>query len=435
MEYYSIVLSAGKGTRMYSEKPKVIHELIDTPMISLVLEELTCAGVTKNNVVVGYKKEEVLNTIIKKFPDVSHVEQKEQLGTGHAVLQLKEKMKNKKGITIITCGDTPLVTSDIFKQLIENHIEQKNNITVLSTKVENPFGYGRIIRDQMNNVMKIVEEKDAQAEEKKINEINSGIYCVDNQLLFENIDKISNDNSQKEYYITDLISIFLSQNLKVGACITFDNESLIGINDLYTLEKATQIFKERINDKHLKNGVKIVDKNNTYIGKDVEIGMGTVIYPNNHLTGKIKIGKNNLLKSGNVIENVIIGDDNQIGPMAYLREETHIHSQNRVGCFVELKKTNFGEGSKVAHLTYLGDTEIGTNSNIGCGVISANYDGQKKAKTIIGNNVFLGSNVNLIAPVVINNNSFIAAGTTVDKNVEEDSFVIGRVRQTSKNKK
>lgn len=435
MEYYSIVLSAGKGTRMYSEKPKVIHELIDTPMISLVLEELSCAGVTKNNVVVGYKKEEVLNTIIQKFPEVSHVEQKEQLGTGHAVLQLKEKMKNKKGITIITCGDTPLVTSDIFKQLIENHIEQKNNITVLSTKVENPFGYGRIIRDKMNNVMKIVEEKDAQAEEKKINEINSGIYCVDNQLLFENIDKITNNNNQKEYYITDLISIFLSKNLKVGACITMDNESLIGINDLYTLEKATQIFKERINNKHLKNGVKIIDKNNTYIGKDVEIGVGTVIYPNNQLTGKIKIGKNNVLKSGNVIENVIIGDDNQIGPMAYLREETHIHSQNRVGCFVELKKTNFGEGSKVAHLTYLGDTEIGTNSNIGCGVITANYDGQKKAKTTIGNNVFLGSNVNLIAPVVINNNSFIAAGTTVDKNVEEDSFVIGRVRQTSKNKK
>lgn len=435
MEYYSIVLSAGKGTRMHSAQPKVIHELLDSPMINLVLEELVNAGIKNNNVVVGYKKEEVLKVILDEYPNVGYVEQKEQLGTGHAVLQMGAQLKGQEGTTIITCGDTPLITAEIFQNLIKVHEQQKNDLTVLSVHAENPFGYGRIYRDQNSQVTKIIEQKDANEQEQAIQEVNSGVYCVNNKVLFEQISKINNNNKQQEYYLTDLISIFLQLDLKVAAHKIYDEESLMGINDLNALEKATQIFKERINTKHLLSGVKIIDKQNTYIGKKVTIEPGTIIFPNNTILGKTTIGPNNELKSGNVLENVKIGSNNQIGPMAYLRENSELNDSNRIGCFVEVKNTQVGKNSKAAHLSYLGDVIIGEDSNIGCGVITANYDGKNKNKTEIGNNVFIGSNVNLIAPLKIESGVFVAAGTTVTSNVKSEKFVIGRVRQEIKNKK
>ncbi len=435
MDYYSIVLSAGKGTRMKSQKPKVLQEIFDKPMVSLVLEELIGAGVEKNYLVVGYKKEQIIETLDGKFKKLSYAEQKEQLGTGHAVMQLKDQMESLKGTTIITCGDTPLLTREIFKDLISYHNDNKYDLTILSTTLEDATGYGRIIRNKHKKVQKIVEQKDATKEEEKIKEINSGIYCINNELLFKHIDDISNDNVQKEYYLTDLVQVFKENQYHVGAYEIENSQDVMGVNDHLALAKATKVFQNRINKKHLENGVKIIDPTNTYISKDVIIGEGTIIYPNNYIIGDVKIGKDNIIKTSNYIENSSIGNNNEIGPMANIRLNTKIGDNTRIGNFVELKNTKFNNGAKSAHLTYLGDALVGENTNIGCGVITANYDGENKSKTVIGANSFIGSNVNLIAPVNIKDNVFVAAGTTLTKNVENDKFVIGRSREEIKEKK
>lgn len=435
MNFYSIVLSAGKGTRMHSDKPKVIHELIDSPMVNLVLKELKKSNVDNNYLVVGYKKEEVMEVVNNEFNDIEFLVQEEQLGTGHAVKQAKPFLKNKEGITIITCGDTPLISSEIFSNLINHHIEKKSDLTVLSAEVENPYNYGRIIRNSHKNVEKIIEEADANDIQKQIKEINTGIYCVNNKLLFECIDEIENNNNQNEYYLTDIIDIFISKKYVVDAYKIKDEESTMGINDLIALEKASKIFQKRINYGHLKNGVKILDIDNTYIGANVQIGKGTIIYPNNYITGKSIIGDNNLLMPNNVLENITMGNNNQVGPFAYLRGNSELSDENRVGCFVELKNTHMHSGAKSAHLTYLGDSTIGEKTNIGCGVITANYDGVNKHKTVIGNNSFIGSNVNLIAPLDLGDGVFVAAGTTVTKDIDAEKFVISRSELKIKDKR
>lgn len=434
MKYNSLILAAGKGTRMHSDKPKVIHELIDIPMINLVLTELSRAGINNNNVVVGYKKDEVIAAISEDFTDIKYVSQEEQLGTGHAVMQAKEILGNSEGTTIITYGDTPLITSDIFVNLIVNHQEEDNQLTVLSARVREPHGYGRMVYED-GTLDRIVEQAAVNEKENEINEINTGVYCIDNKLLFSLIDKIDNNNNQNEYYLTDLVEIFKAENLKVGAYCIDEEEAIMGVNDLIALEKATKIFQKRVNLFHQRAGVKFIDSSNTYIGAYVTIGEGTVIYPNNYITENVSIGKNNVLKPGNVIENTVIGDNNQIGPTSYLRGDNVIHDNVRIGCFVELKNVDFGRESKAAHLTYLGDTFVGKNVNIGCGVITANYDGVNKTSTKIGDNAFVGSNVNLIAPLTVGAGTFIAAGTTVTSDVSDDKFVIGRVRQEIKDKK
>ncbi len=435
MNYYSIVLSAGKGTRMKSQKPKVLQEIFDKPMVSLVLEELFGAGVNENYLVVGYKKDEIITTLDKSFKGLSYAEQKEQLGTGHAVMQLKEQMGDLKGTTIITCGDTPLLTREIFQDLISYHNDNKYDFTILSTTLDDATGYGRIIRNKHKKVEKIVEQKDATKEEAKIKEINSGIYCINNELLFKHISDISNDNAQEEYYLTDLVQIFKENQYHVGAYEIETSDDVMGVNDHIALAKATKVLQTRINNKHLENGVKIIDPTNTYISKDVIIGEGTIIYPNNYIVGDVKIGKDNILKPSNYIENSLIGDNNEIGPMAHIRAGSDVKNNTRIGNFVELKNTSLLDGAKSAHLTYLGDAQVGEKTNIGCGVITANYDGSNKSKTIIGSNSFIGSNVNLIAPVNVRDNVFVAAGTTLTKDVENDKFVIGRSREEIKEKK
>ncbi len=435
MNYYSIILSAGKGTRMKSKKPKVLQEIFDKPMVSLVLEELFGAGVNENHLVVGYKKDEIITTLDKSFKGLFYAEQKEQLGTGHAVMQLKDQMGDLKGTTIITCGDTPLLTREIFQDLISYHNDNKYDLTILSTTLDDATGYGRIIRNKHKKVEKIVEQKDASKEESKIKEINSGIYCINNELLFKHISEINNNNVQKEYYLTDLVEVFKQNQYHVGAYEIENSDDVMGVNDHLALAKATKVLQKRINNRHLENGVKIIDPTNTYISKDVIIGEGTIIYPNNYIVGDVTIGVNNILKPSNYIENSSIGDNNEIGPMAHIRANTDVKNNTRIGNFVELKNTILLNGSKSAHLTYLGDAEVGEKTNIGCGVITANYDGSNKSKTIIGSNSFIGSNVNLIAPVSVSDNVFVAAGTTLTKDVENDKFVIGRSREEIKEKK
>lgn len=434
MKINSIILSAGKGTRMKSEKPKVIQPVLGYEMVNHVLKALTEAGVTNNTLVVGYKKDEVLASIDSKF-SYDYAVQTEQLGTGHAVLVTKDKLASEQGITIVTSGDTPLVTSETFKSLVDFMVENKSDLAVLTTKYDDPSGYGRIVRNDDQSLQKIVEQKDADSETLLIDEVNTGVYAFDNQKLFKYIEQIDNNNAQNEYYLTDLIELFKAGNENVHAFCTLDNEQVVGVNDLVALEQVNTILRKRINHAHMLAGVQIISSDSTFIGPNVEIGEGTVIYPGNVILGNSKIGSNVVLNPNNTIEDSSVGTGTTVGPKAYLRGHAQVGENCRVGNFVEFKNTKFGNGSKCAHLTYLGDAEIGTNVNIGCGVITANYDGETKSKTVLGNNVFVGSNVNLVAPVTVGDDVFIAAGATVTSDVDNDKFVIDRNPVRIKDKK
>ncbi len=434
MKINSIILSAGKGTRMKSEKPKVIQPVLGYEMVNHVLKALTEAGVEDNLLVVGYKKDQVLESIDTRF-NFDYVEQTEQLGTGHAVLVTKEKLADKAGITIVTSGDTPLVTAETFKSLVDFMKSNESDLAVLTTKYEDPTGYGRIVRDEDSSLAKIVEQKDADSDTLKVNEVNAGVYAFDNKKLFKYIEMIDNNNAQNEYYLTDLIELFISGNENVHAFCIEDNEQLVGVNDLVALEHVNSILRRRINREHMINGVQIINSDTTFIGPNVEIGQGTIIYPGNVLIGNCKIGENVLLNSNNTIDNSNVGEGSIVGPMAYLRGNAKIGKNCRVGNFVEFKNTNFGNGSKCAHLTYLGDAQIGMSTNVGCGVITANYDGENKHQTIVGDNVFIGSNVNLIAPVNVEHDTFIAAGTTITQDIEANKFAIDRQPVRIKDKK
>ncbi len=434
MQINSIVLSAGKGTRMKSELPKVVQPVLGYEMVNLVLKNLTEAGIKDNYLVVGYKKDEVINRIDDKFK-FDYVEQTEQLGTGHAVMVAKEKLANKKGITVITCGDTPLISADTFSGLINYHQEKQCDLTVLTAVIDNPTGYGRIVRSESKTVDAIVEQKDATESEQLINEINTGIYCFDNEKLFKYIDEISNENAQNEYYLTDLVEIFNQNGEKVDAFITNDHEETLGVNDIPALSQAARILMRRINHQLMVDGVNILDPENTYIGPNVVIGEGTIIEPNVRIMGNTIIGKNNHIKASSVIEDSTIGNNNEIGPMARFRNNVVIANDCKIGNFVEFKNVKAGNEVKAAHLAYIGDATVGNNVNFSCGAITANYDGRKKHHTTIGNDVIVGSNATLIAPVTINDNVFVAASTTVTKDVESNKLVIGRSRETIKNLK
>ncbi|WOO87595.1 bifunctional UDP-N-acetylglucosamine diphosphorylase/glucosamine-1-phosphate N-acetyltransferase GlmU [Mollicutes bacterium LVI A0039] len=434
MKINSIILSAGKGTRMKSEKPKVIQPVLGYEMVNHVLKALTSAGVESNLLVVGYKKDEVLSSIDSRFK-FDFVEQTEQLGTGHAVLVAKEKLADADGITIVTSGDTPLVTADTFKELVSFMQEYDSDLAVLTTKYDDPTGYGRIVRNTDGTLAKIVEQKDADSETLKLNEVNTGVYAFDNKKLFKYIEQIDNKNAQGEYYLTDLIELFKIGNENVHAFCTLDNEQVIGVNDLVALEQVNSILRKRINKEHMLNGVQIINSDSTFIGPNVTIGEGTIIYPGNVILGDCEIGGSVVLHANNTIEDSNVGAGTSVGPMAHLRNQTKVGEECRIGNFVEFKNVEFGNGSKSAHLTYLGDAVVGTDVNIGCGVITANYDGQNKFVTKIGNNVFVGSNVNLVAPVSVSDRSFIAAGTTVTADVDADKFVIDRQPMRIKDKK
>ncbi len=434
MKINSIVLSAGKGTRMKSELPKVVQKVLGYEMVNLVLKSLTDAGITNNYLVVGYKKDEVINRIDKKF-NFDYVEQNEQLGTGHAVMMAKEKLANEEGVTVITCGDTPLVSTETFAGLIEDHKASGNDLTVLTAKIDNPTGYGRIIRNTEGHVEAIVEQKDATPEEQAVNEINTGIFCFDNAKLFKYVDSITNENAQNEYYLTDLVKIFNENSEKVGAYVTDNHHETLGVNDLPALSEAARILKETINYKLMIDGVNILDPKSTYIGPNVTVGQGTVIEPNVSIMGESVVGVNNHIKASTVIEDSVVGDNNEIGPMARLRNHVVMANDCKIGNFVELKNCVLGSGVKAAHLAYIGDANVGNNVNYSCGAITANYDGVNKHRTTIGNNVLVGSNATLVAPVVIGDNTFVAASTTVTQDIEEDKLVIGRSRETIKDRK
>ena len=408
----AIVMAAGKGTRMKSKKSKLVQKIYGKEIVKRAVENVQKAGIHDIVAVVGYQKEEVMEVL---GDSVKYAYQDEMLGTGHAVMQAKEFLAGKKGKVLVLNGDVPLLRPDTLNKLVEKSIENREYATLLTAIYENPTGYGRIIRDEGGNIKGIVEEKDTKPSQRKIKEINAGIYCFDVEELFAALDKIKPNNAQGEYYITDVISIMNKKGLKTGAVIVEDNTEILGINDRIQLEMLTKVLQMRINTEHMKNGVTIEDVNNTYIYDDVQIGMDTVIHPNT------------IIKSG-----VEIGEDCEIGPNSYIREGCKLSNKVKIGSFVEIKKAIIGEGTKVPHLSYMGDCEIGEKCNIGCGTITCNYDGFHKSKTIIGNHSFIGSNTNLVAPVTLGDETFVAAGSTITDNVPDYALAIARQRQTNK---
>ncbi len=408
----AIVLAAGKGTRMNSNNSKLVHKIYGKELVTRVVETAKKADVSEIIAVVGYLKEQVQAVLGN---EVKYAVQNEMLGTGHAVMQTIEYLKGKTGKVLVLNGDVPILRPETLKKLIEKSIENKEYATLLTAIYDNPSGYGRIIRDERGNIKSIIEDKDATDEQKEICEINAGIYCFDIQELLDALSKITPNNVKGEYYLTDVIKIMNDKGLKTGALIVEDNTEILGLNDKIQLEILTKILRMRINTEHMRNGVTIEDINTTYIYDDVKIGIDTVIHPNT------------TIKS-----NVVIGKDCDIGPNAYIREGCKLADNVKIGSFVEIKKTIVDKGTKIPHLSYIGDTEIGSKCNIGCGTITCNYDGYNKSKTIIGDNVFIGSNTNLVAPVVLGDNTFIAAGSTITDDVPDYALAIARQRQTNK---
>ena len=408
----AVVLAAGKGTRMKSNKSKLVHKIYGKELVKRVVETAEKSDIKDIIAVVGYKKEEVQKVL---GDTVKYAYQEEMLGTGHAVLQAEEYLEGRKGKVVVLNGDVPIIRPETIKKLIEKSIKNKEYATVLTAIYNNPTGYGRIIRDDGGNVKEIVEEKDLSEEQKSNKEINAGIYCFDIDELLKALKELKPNNAQGELYLTDVVKIMNDKGLKTGAVIVKDNTEILGVNDRMQLELLTKVLKMRINQYHMQNGVTIEDMDNTYIYDDVEIGVDTVIHPNTTI-------KND----------VVIGENCEIGPNAYIREGCRLADTVKIGSFVEIKKAIIGEGAKVPHLSYIGDCEIGGKTNIGCGTITCNYDGFNKSKTIIGEHSFIGSNTNLVAPVTLGENSFVAAGSTITNDVPDNSLAIARERQTNK---
>ena len=443
MNIYAVILAAGKGTRMKSSKPKVVHEVLYKPMINHIVDVLKSMGVKETIVVVGHGKEQV-EAIVK---DVTFVTQDVQLGTGHAVKMARGVLEGKEGLTLVLNGDAPLIRKETIQAMIEYHANGQNVATVMSADCDTSTHYGRVIKEN-GQVKGIVEYKDLQDHQRDVTEMNTGEYCFDNKALWNALDKVTNNNAQNEYYLTDVISILNQDGLKVDAYKIDDFNEVGGINDRLALAEATQTLRDRINKEHLLNGVTIIDPSNTYIGRDVEIGEDTVIEPGCIIKGKTVIGNNCHIGPYCEFDNVTIKDyveikfsvisdsviENgvDIGPYARLRTNCHILENVHMGNFVEMKKTVFGKGSKAAHLSYIGDAEVGEDVNIGCGTITSNYDGKNKSKTVIKDKAFIGCNANLVAPVTIEENAFVAAGSTITKDVEEDAMAIARARQVNK---
>lgn len=439
-----IIMAAGKGKRMKSNLPKVLHNLAAKPILNYVLDTVDQLEAKRKLLIVGYKSDKIRELVGDK---IEYVEQKEQLGTAHAVLQTKKLLSDFKGDVLILSGDVPFLTVKTIKKLLKHH--QTNNFccTLASTILKNPKGYGRIIRDKKGEIKGIIEEVDLSADRMTITEINSGIYCFDKDKLFRALEKITPDNKQGEYYLTDTVEILLKEGLTVGNIIVKNYSEILGINSRLDLADASRkIYQKTLQDLMLQ-GVTIIDPSSTFIEQGVKIGQDTIIYPFTIIEKDTKIEESCLVGPyshlidanigkgvriwASIIESSTVKEGANIGPYAHLRPETVVEKGAKIGNFVELKKTVMGEGSKASHLTYLGDATIGKKVNIGAGTITCNYDGEKKHKTIIKNGVFIGSNNSLVAPVKLGKDSYTGAGSTITRDVPAGNLAIARSRQTN----
>lgn len=444
MDKCIVILAAGEGKRMKTDLPKMLHKVCGKEIINHVIDTIRLSGIDNINLVVGKNAEQVKAGTSDK--DITYSLQDTPLGTGHAVMCAKDFLKDKKGNVAIFVGDGPLITKEMVEHLFRFHEDGKYAATILTSTLKDPAKYGRIVRDSQGTVEKIVEFKDCSEDEVKINEINSGMYCFNIEALLNTLGNLNNNNAQGEYYLTDVIEILKKQNLSVGA-LTVPVEEITAVNSRVELAVAEQIMKTRINKYHMENGVTIIDPNNTYIGADVTIGQDTIIYPGNVIEGKTIIKdsctlypnnrlKDSVIEKGVTLQSSVIlessiGENTTVGPFAYIRLNSVIGNNVRIGDFVEVKKSTIGDGTKASHLTYIGDAEVGSQCNFGCGTVIVNYDGQTKNKTVIGDHVFIGCNANIVSPVELKDNSYIAAGSTVTKEVPEGNLAIARARQTN----
>ncbi|OES44059.1 bifunctional UDP-N-acetylglucosamine diphosphorylase/glucosamine-1-phosphate N-acetyltransferase GlmU [Domibacillus iocasae] len=442
---YAVILAAGQGTRMKSKLYKVLHPVCGKPMVEHVIDQISGLHTEQIVTIVGHGADKVKAQLGSRS---AYALQAEQLGTAHAVIQAQSILEGKEGCTLIVCGDTPLIQTSTMEALVKHHEDTNAKATILTAYAERPDGYGRIIRGADNSVSRIVEHKDASPEERAVKEINTGTYCFDNKALFDALKKVSNDNVQGEYYLPDVIEILKAAGETVSAYQTESFDETLGVNDRVALSEAERLMRARINEQHMRAGVTIIDPQNTYIGPDVVIGSDTVVHPGTVLSGSTTIGEDCIIGPNSEINECEIGNrtfirqsaafdsqigsDVNIGPFAHIRPQSNLADEVKIGNFVEVKKASFGKGSKASHLSYIGDAQVGSDVNIGCGTITVNYDGKNKFLTTIEDGAFIGCNSNLVAPVTVKKGAYVAAGSTITDEVPEESMAIARARQVNK---
>ena len=443
MKLKTLILAAGKGTRMKSDLPKVIHKVNGIPMVKKILNELEKLGTEENILILGHKKEEIL----KELGEIKYAVQEEQLGTGHAIMQAENLLKDYEGDVMILYGDTPLLRHETLKAMYEAHKKSGVATTILTSVYENPFGYGRIVKNG-EKVTAIVEEKEADEETKKIKEVNAGVYCCNAKELFAALKKVTNNNEKGEYYLTDIVGIQVGEGKTVASFVLEDNREILGVNSKVELAEASKILRERKNTSLMEEGVILIDPTSTYIEETVKIGKDTVIYPTVMLQGNTVIGENceiigctriidstlgnDIRIESSVIEESIVDDKVTMGPFAHLRPKSHLKEKVHIGNFVEVKKSTLEYGVKAGHLTYLGNATVGKDTNIGAGTITCNYDGVNKFDTVIGENVFIGSDTMLVAPVNIGDKAITGAGSVITKDVAPRALAVERNKQIIK---
>jgi bifunctional UDP-N-acetylglucosamine pyrophosphorylase/glucosamine-1-phosphate N-acetyltransferase len=441
-----VILAAGLGTRMRSALPKALHPLAGKPLVRHVLDTVRSMGPARTVLVVGHQADRVRQAVAGY--DVEVVLQAEQLGTGHAVRQASAAIERAEGPVVVLCADTPLLTPDTLRGLIEAHQKKRAAVTVLTALLEDPHGYGRIIRTR-SGVSRIVEEKDATAAQRKVSEVNSGIYCFEKKFILAALGGISNRNAQGEYYLPDAVTLARKKKLAVADVRCADPDEVLGVNSRYDLSVAESVLQARINTRWLEAGVTMLDPYAVSIGADVAIGRDTALYPNVRLEGTTVLGEGCTVHAGSRIADSVLGDnvtvkdccvieqcriaaEASIGPFAHLRPGAVLGRKAKIGNFVEVKKSAIGDGSKANHLAYIGDATIGKDVNIGAGVITCNYDGFQKHPTTIEDNVFVGSDAQLVAPVRIGAGAVVAAGATITRDVPADALALTRVPQENK---
>ena len=443
--FSSVILAAGMGTRMKSEMPKVIHKVCGKPLAKWVIDASKDAGADAVLAITGHKSDMVRETL---GDACEYALQAEQKGTGHAVMQAAEFIKSHKGNVVILNGDTPLITAETITKAIEYHAAQGNFATVITAVLDDATGYGRIVRGADGGVLKIVEHKDATDEERKINEINSGMYVFESEALASALNRLTPNNAQGEYYLTDTLEILLSDGKKVGAYAISDNDEIRGINDRVQLSEAEAIMQKRINEAHMRNGVTMRIPDSIYIEADVEIGNDTEIGSGVTIKAGTKIGSNCVIGQGSTLDKAVIHDNvevlnsvilnseidehTKVGPFAYVRPNCKVGKDVKVGDFVELKNSTIDDGTKISHLTYIGDSDVGKNVNFGCGTVTCNYDGKNKFRTVIGDDCFVGCNTNFVSPINVGDGAYIAAGSTITEDIPEKSLSIARAKQVNK---
>jgi bifunctional UDP-N-acetylglucosamine pyrophosphorylase/glucosamine-1-phosphate N-acetyltransferase len=441
----AVILAAGEGKRMKSSKPKVLHEVLFKPMIDWVTDSAEASGVDNICVVVGHGAEVLEEHLSGRFETAV---QERRLGTGHAVMQAADFLRrHAPEDVVILNGDAPLISADVISASYAEHKASSNALTVITAKVADPKGYGRIVRGG-GNVMRIVEEKDASDAEKQINEVNSGAYWFRTEVLLRALEKINSDNIQHEYYLTDTVEIVNEMKLGSGTYILPDPRVMAGANDRFQLLALNGDASERVFSLLLSRGVSIIDKSGIIVGPDVHIARDTVILPGTIIRGHSEIGEGCVIGPNSLIDDCVFGDGVvfnasqayrskvasgvTIGPFSQLRPNCDISERVHIGDFVEIKNSNIGAGTKVAHLTYVGDSDVGERVNFGCGCVTVNYDGVHKHRTTIGNDAFIGCNTNLIAPVKVGDRAYTAGGSTITRDVPDDALAVARSRQENK---